>query len=204
MQAEELFALGLGLTPPWKVMSQGPDTGHTPSRLPPEIGADRGALYPCPGCGSACKAHDFREFTWRHLNFFQHHCCLTARLPRLSCPGHGIRRVKAPWAREDSRFTLLFEQVVMSLVREMPVNAVAPHVEVTDTRLWRIVRHHVSKAIAALNLRELKAIGLDETVSGRKHNHITVFIDPDRPDKPVVLATPGKGKGMLDPVPRVP
>ena len=92
----------------------------------------------------------------------------------------------------------------MSLVREMPVNAVAPHVGVTDTRLWRIVRHHVSKAIAALNLRELKAIGLDETVSGRKHNHITVFIDPDRPDKPVVLATPGKGKEMLDPVPRVP
>ena len=41
MQAEELFALGLGLTPPWKVMSQGPDTGHTPSRLPLEIGADR-------------------------------------------------------------------------------------------------------------------------------------------------------------------
>ena len=108
MQAEELFALGLGLTPPWKVMSQGPDTGHTPSRLPPEIGADRGALYPCPGCGSACKAHDFREFTWRHLNFFQHHCYLMARLPRLSCPGgHGIRRVEAPWAREGIRFTLL-------------------------------------------------------------------------------------------------
>ena len=122
-----------------------------------------------------------------------------AQLPRAWNP-----TCRSPWAREGSRFTLPFEQVVMGLVREMPVNAVAPHVEVTDTRLWRIVRHHVSKAIAALNLRELKAIGLDETVSGRKHNHITVFIDPDRPDKPVVLATPGKGKGMLDPVPRVP
>ena len=73
MQAEEIFALGLGLTPPWKVMSQRLDTKQTPSKLHLEIGADRGALYPCPECGAACKAHDFKEFTWRHLNFFQHH-----------------------------------------------------------------------------------------------------------------------------------
>jgi transposase len=96
-----------------------------------------------------------------------------------------------------SRFTLLFEQVVMSLVREMPVNAVARHVEVTDTRLWGIVRHYVSKAIAALNLKDLKAIGLDETASKRGHNYIIVFIDLDRAEKPVVFATPGKGKECL-------
>jgi transposase len=105
--------------------------------------------------------------------------------------------VDAPWAREGSRFTLLFEQVVMSLVREMPVNAVARHVEVTDKRLWRIVHHYVSKAIAALNLKTLKAIGLDETASKRGHNYITVFIDLDRSDKPVIYATPGKGKECL-------
>ncbi len=60
MQAEEIFALGLGLTPPWKVMSQRLDTDHTPTRLHLEIGADRGALYPCPECGAACKAHDLK------------------------------------------------------------------------------------------------------------------------------------------------
>jgi len=197
MQAEEIVALGLGLTPPWKVMSQPLDTDHTPTKLHLEIGADRGALYPCPECGAACKAYDFKEFTWRHLNFFQHHCYLTARLPRINCPEHGIRRVEAPWAREGSRFTLLFEQVVMSLVREMSVNAVARHIKVADTRLWRIVRHYVSKAFAALNLRDLKAIGLDETASKRGHNYISVFIDLDRSDKPVIFATPGKGKECL-------
>ena len=76
MRAEEIFALGLGLTPPWKVMNQRLDTEHTPSKLHLEIGADRGALYPCPECGAACKAHDFKEYTWRLLNFFQHHCYL--------------------------------------------------------------------------------------------------------------------------------
>jgi transposase len=197
MQAEEIFSLGLGLTPPWKVMSQRLDTDHTPTKLHLEIGAERGALYPCPECGAACKAHDFKECTWRHLNFFQHHCYLTPRLPMINCPVHRIRRVEAPWAREGSRFTLLFEQVVMSPVRVMPVNAVARHVEVTDTCLWRINCHYVSKAIAALNLKDLKAIGLDETTSKRGHNYITIFIDLDRSAKPVIFATPGKGKECL-------
>jgi hypothetical protein len=79
----------------------------------------------------------------------------------------------------------------------MPVNAVAHHVDVTDKRLWRIVHHYVSKAIAALNLKSLKAIGLDEAATKRGHNYIiTVFIDLDRPDKPVIFATSGKGQGM--------
>jgi len=197
MLAEEIFALGLGLTPPWKVMSQRLDTEHSPTELHLEISADRGAEYPCPKCGESCKAHDFKEYTWRHLNFFQHHCYLTARVPRIKCPEHGIRRVDVPWAREGSRFTLLFEHVVMSLVREMPVNAVARHVEVTDKRLWRIVRHYVSKAIENLDLKDLKAVGLDETSSKRRHKYITVFIDLDRAEKPVVFATKGRGKQCL-------
>jgi transposase len=197
MQAEEIFAFGLGFTPPWKVMIQRLDTAHTPSKLHLEIGADSGVLYPCPECGIACRAHDYKEYEWRHLNFFQHHCYPKARVRRINCPKHGIRRVQAPWAREGRRFALLFEQVVMSLVREMPVMAVARYVEVTDKRLWRIVHHYVSKAIASLNLKTLKAIGLDETASKCGHNYITVFIDLDRSDKPVIFATPGKCKECL-------
>lgn len=197
MLAEEVFALGLGLTPPWLVTSQSLDTEKSPSELHLEIGADRGAHYPCPKCGISCKAHDFKEYTWRHLNFFQHHCYLKARVPRIKCPEHGIRRVDVPWAREGSKFTLLFEQVVMSLVREMPVKAVSRHVEVTDKRLWRIVRHYVSQAIERLDLTSLRAVGLDETSSKRRHKYITVFIDLDRDDKPVIFATEGRGKECL-------
>jgi transposase len=79
----------------------------------------------------------------------------------------------------------------------VPVNAEACHVEATDKRLWRMVRHDVSKTVAALNLKSLKAIGLDETASKRGHNYITVLIDLDRSDKPVIFATPGKGKECL-------
>ncbi|CAO0821639.1 hypothetical protein DFAR_2500036 [Desulfarculales bacterium] len=46
-----------------------------------------------------CKAHDVHEFTWRHLNFFQHRCYVTARVPRVACPDHGTKQVKMPWTR---------------------------------------------------------------------------------------------------------
>ena len=96
MRTEDIFALGLGLTPPWQVLSQRLDTEKTPHELHLDLGADRGATYPCPTCGRNCKAHDFEEFTWRHLNFFQHHCYLTARVPRVTCPKHVIRRIIIP------------------------------------------------------------------------------------------------------------
>ncbi|CAO0823377.1 hypothetical protein DFAR_3690017 [Desulfarculales bacterium] len=73
-----------------------------------------------------------------HLNLFQHHCNVIARMPWRSCPDHRTKQVKAPWACESSRFTLLFEQAAMTLMREMPVLAAAHIIAVRDTRLWRV------------------------------------------------------------------
>lgn len=194
MNANDLLTLGLGLVDPWKVVDQALDLEKQPSELRLEIQAPRGALYPCPECEMLCKAHDFKEFTWRHLNFFQHHCLIRARVPRVSCPRHGVHRVKVPWARPDSGFTLLFEQAVMTLVREMPVATVAKYVGEHDTRLWRVIHYYVSKGLEKLDLGSLEAFGLDETASKRGHKYVTVFIDMDRDTRPVVFATEGKGK----------
>ncbi|CAO0824632.1 hypothetical protein DFAR_760001 [Desulfarculales bacterium] len=40
---------------------------------------------------------------------------------------------------------------------------------------------------------------LDETTSKRGHNYVTVFIDLDRKQKPVIFVTHGKGRGCLVP-----
>jgi transposase len=197
MDARDVFSLGLGLEPPWRLADQRLDTSRQPHVLEILLEAERGAEFACPVCGRACKAHDFKEFTWRHLNFFQHHCEITARVPRTDCPDHGVRRATVPWAREGSGFTLLFEQVAMALVREMPVMAVARHIGVTDKRLWRIVEHYVGRALDGLDLSRLKAFAFDETASKRGHNYVTVFIDLDRKDRPVIFAAPGKGKATV-------
>jgi len=197
MQAEEVFALGLGLTAPWTLLSQRLDMESNPFELHLEIGAERGAKYPCPTCGAMCAAHDFEEMSWRHLNFFQHHCYISARVPRVKCKAHGIHRTTVPWSRPGSGFTLLFEQVVMSLAREMSVDAVARFVGVHDTRIWRIIRHYVLKAMTGLDLSGVHGIALDETASKRGHNYVTVFLDMDRETRPVIFAVPGKGKECL-------
>ena len=122
-------------------------------------------------------------------------------------PGHQEHRDRPLPALEDqvdagtvahqalgSAFTLLFEQAALTLVREMPVNAAARIMEITDKRLWRVVQHYVAKAVASFALSAVQAIGLDETASKRGHNYVTVFIDMERRDKPVLFVTPGKGK----------
>ena len=189
MEAKDVFSLGLGLKEPWKLGGQRLDVEKRPHELHLEVVADRGALFPCPECQRACKAHDFESFTWQHLNFFQHHCFITARVPRVDCPDHGVKRAAVPWARPGSKFTLLFEQAALILVREMPVLAAARFMGITDKRLWRLVAHYVRRAVGELDLSAVRAVGLDETAAKRGHNYVTVFIDMDRADKPVIYVT---------------
>jgi len=197
VDGNEILLLGLGIQSPWKLVDQHLDTDKKPHELHLEVKSDRGSEYACPQCGQLCKAHDFQEKTWRHLNFFQHHCYIHASVPRIKCPEHGVKLVEVPWARKGSAFTLLFEQAALTLVREMPVNAAARIIEITDKRLWRIVEHYVDKAVAQFELSDVKAIGLDETASKRGHNYVTVFIDMKKRKEPVLFATPGKGKKTL-------
>lgn len=123
MESNDIFSLGLKLAPPWKLMEQRLNTLRSPHELHLYIGADRDALYPCPECGKPCNGHDFKEMTWRHLNFFQHHCYITAPVPLSGCPVHGAKRINVPWARKGSNFTMLFEQVAMVMLSETPVFA---------------------------------------------------------------------------------
>ena len=172
--SQEIFALGLGLEEPWTLLDQHLNTGKQPHELHLRVGARRGAQFPCPTCGRSCKAHDFKEMTWRHLNFFEHHCYLTAPVPRVDCPEHGVKRIQVPWAREGSSFTLLFEQAALALVREMPVAAAARQMAVTDKRLWRVVLFYVHRAVARMDLSAVRAVAFDETAAKRGHRYITV------------------------------
>ena len=78
MQSKDILALGLGLESPWELVDQELATEVEPHELHLRVSASRGSLFPCPECGQWCKARDFKEMTWRHLNFFQHHAYITA------------------------------------------------------------------------------------------------------------------------------
>jgi transposase len=70
----------------------------------------------------------------------------------VECPEHNVRLVAVAWARPRSGFTLLFEALVMAMVREMAVATLAGLVGESDMRIWRIVDHYVDRAVDAQNL----------------------------------------------------
>jgi transposase len=194
MATSDIFTLGLGLAAPWRVVDQRLETDKQPNELHLAVAAEPGARFPCPTCGRLRKAHDYKDTSWRHLNFFQHACIVSARIPRTDCPEHGVLRINVPWARPGSGFTLLFEQAVLTLMREMPVAAAARVADVTDKRLWRVLEFYVGRAIKHLDLSRVTAVALDETAARRGQEYVTVFIDLDAAEKPVLFATQGKGK----------
>lgn len=116
-----LFAVALGISPPWEVV--GVEFSQENKRLDLRIDFPKGAQFACPTCGAEVPVYDTTEKTWRHLNFFQYEAYLTARVPRTNCPnaGCGIKQLVVPWSRAGSGFTLLFEALVMALARQMPV-----------------------------------------------------------------------------------
>lgn len=190
MNPESLFGTALGIVPPWTV--EGVEFSKEAKRLDIKIGFHRGATFPCPVCGTAAPAHDTSEKTWRHLNFFQYEAYLTARVPRVKCPNAdcGVKQVEVPWARSGSGFTLLFEALVMALVREMPVNAAAALLGEHDTRLWRVLDHYVQSARAQADHSHVTRIGIDETSAKRGHDYISLFYDLDQ--RRLLFGTHGK------------
>jgi len=190
MNPESLFGIALGITPPWEVEEI--EFSKENKRLDIKIGFQRGASFPCPVCGSPAPAYDTTEKTWRHLNFFQYEAHLIARVPRVKCPNAdcGIKQVSVPWARAGSGFTLLFEALVMALVREMPVKAAAALLGEHDTRIWRVLDHYVQSARAQADYSEVKRVGIDETSARRGHDYISLFFDLDK--RRLLFGTEGK------------
>ena len=181
MNQNELFSMGLGLAAPWKVVkSELREKEGGDKTLILEIDFEPGARFACPECGEMCPAHDTVWRRWRHLDFWQHATRLGARVPRVRCGEHGVRQAAVPWAREKSGFTLMFEAFVMMLAGEMPVAAAARMVGEHDTKLWRVVRHHVDGAHKRQDWSGVDTVAVDETATRKGHRYATVVVDLDR------------------------
>jgi transposase len=151
------------------------------------------ARFACPAKDCAygcCPVHDSVETTWRQLDFFQHKAFLHARVPRVRCPEHGVRQVSVPWARSGSGFTLLFEALVLTFATAMPVAKVAAMTAEHDTRIWRVVEHHVYAARDQLDHSGVRRVGVDETSARKGQDYISIFADLDA--RRVIFATEGR------------
>lgn len=153
------------------------------------------ALFRCSHCGEEEQPfYDIADYnrTWRHLNFLEYPCYIHAELPRTSCQNCGtIHRAEVPWAvKPRSNFTLLFDALIITMAKDMPMNAISRLVNEHDTQLWRIIHYYVDHAIEVQDLSHVTMISTDETSAKRGHQYVTIFMDPK--GKNVIHVTKGK------------
>jgi transposase len=156
----------------------------------------RGGKFSCSECGAeGLPVYDTVEKTWRHLNFWQYKTYIHMRTPRTQCSECGERLWVPSWGRQHSGFTLLFEALIMTLAKAMPISGIGKLVGEHDTRLWRIVSFYVKRAYSKKNYSTVTKVGCDETSSRKGHNYVTVFADMDSGQ--VMFATKGKDSGTI-------
>jgi len=194
MNHEELFTAALMLKEPLYVSRI--EFEQTEGELHIYVDFRKGSKFTCSLCmANDCPVHDTVEKTWRHLNFFQYKAFIHYRNPRYICPRHGVHLAEAPWGAQGTGFTLLFEAMILQLAKYMAVAQIANIVDEHDSRLWRVIKRHVSEAHAVADYSSMTTVGLDETSSKKGHHYVTLFVDMN--ESKVVYVTEGKGAETL-------
>jgi len=174
MNSTDIFSLALGLNRPWIISNIEFVEGSSKAKeLHIYIDFERGFQFGSTS-GESVTAYDTQNKRLQHLNFFQHHCFLHARVPRIKNKDGNINIVDVPWARPGSGFTLMFEAYAMLLIEsEMPVSKVSDCVGVTAPRVWRVFDYWIKRAYSKDDLTAVKRIGLDETSRKKGHSYVT-------------------------------
>ena len=193
MRDKDLYQRILGIEAPWTVTDVDLDTPRGEVRVHLAHGDPR---PPCPQCGKPCPGYDSRPRRWRHLDTCQLRTILVAEVPRVECSEHGIVQVRVPWGEPGSRFTALYEALIIDWLREASVSAVSRQLrlswEEVDTVMARAVRRGLSRRQSALPAH----LGVDETSFQRRHEYVTVVSDQDQGI--VVHVADGRGREVLD------
>lgn len=173
MNDKKLYERILGINSPWHVeqVELKLDEGQI------VIGVEGSAEAEiCPECGQRCARYDASERRWRHLDTCQYQTILVARVPRIKCGEHGVRQVRVPWSEDRSRFTAMFEALVIDwLLATENIAAVAKGMRLTWEEVSAIRSRAVARGLKRRGRAPLPAsVGVDETSITKGHQYITV------------------------------
>ena len=196
MQDRQLYAQILGITSPWSV-------ARVELKLSEEqavhvyLEHDANARFACPECDRECMLHDHQpERRWRHLDTCQYQTILHAAPPRTNCPEHGPRVVKLPWAGPSSRFTALFERLVIDWLKVASQSAVAAQMGLSWDEVHAMMTRAVERGLKRRQAEPVPRLGVDEKSFRKRHRYLTLVNDLDR--HRVLYVAEGRRKESLD------
>ena len=169
---KDLYQQILGLRKPWVVESV--ELKREKQEVIVDVGLEGPIVLGCPDCGKAMPGYDHRECSWRHLDTCQFKTILRAKVPRGTCPEHGVRQIRVPWAEKGSQFTALFERLAIDWLKEAAQSAVARQLEISWSEAHGIMTRAVERGLAQRKLEAVHLLGVDEKAFRKGHDYVSV------------------------------
>ena len=130
------------------------------------------------------------------MDLYEYRAYVLVRVPRVDCAEHGVQQLAVPWADGRTGFTALFERLVISLLKEMSLSAVAKIMRLSWSEVDTIMRRAVQRGFARRKDRPLRRIGIDEKSVKKRHVYFTIVTDLERDE--VVWVGRGRKRETLD------
>ncbi|MCA9438433.1 MAG: ISL3 family transposase [Candidatus Omnitrophica bacterium] len=194
MRDKDLYAQILGIQHPWVVREV--DLNLKSGEVRVYVNHDPQVSLRCPECGSDVPGYDTRERQWRHLDTCQYKTILVAEVPRCQCSEHGVHQVEVPWSEPGSRFTILFEALVLDWLREASMAAVSRRLGVSWDQIDGVMNRGVKRGLDRREEVSPKHIGVDETSFKKGHRYVTLVQDQEKGH--VLQVEEGRGRESLD------
>ena len=137
------------------------------------------AVFACPRCGTQAKRYGYEpyEWSWRHADCLFFPCYVHCQRPKVLCEKCGVQQVNAPFERQNSRFTLMFEGYAMMILADVPRRQASRLLRCNEKSLASILSYWVNRAADKQDLSKVSKMALDETSKRRGHQYVTIAID---------------------------
>ncbi len=176
MKDKELYEQILGISSPWRV--ERVELNVETRGVDVYLEHCSKTKFMCPKCGIECSLYDHsEERIWRHLDSCQFHTFIHASPPRVKCKNDGVRQITLPFAEPNSRFTMLFERLVIDVLSHCDVDGARAILDISWDEAWHIMDKAVKRGLEKRGSVVPEFIGVDEKAVAKGHKYVTVVSD---------------------------
>lgn len=131
----------------------------------------------CSICGRTAPTYDTAKEPRRFefVPLWGYAVVLLYKIRRVSCPEHGVKAERIPWADGKQQLCRVYQQFLANWARRMSWSEVSRIFNTTWQKVYRSVQWIVEWGLKHRNVENVTAIGVDEVQYLRGHKYLTVI-----------------------------